>query len=269
VIRRVRALADHPALIGWFLADEPEGYGGDPEVLTRMRRAIDAADGRHPVFVSMARPEALSRYAPATGIAITDSYPVPYGPVDVVVPLLRASRETRRPFQWTFQSYATDVHRWPGTAPGPGRYPTLAEMRAMAWLGIVHGATGLWTYAYSYLNESPGGEWHWADLLTVAHELRRVQSVLEAPEPAGVRCTVTNGSILTGVRDVGGRRFAIAVHTGATPVRATLRVGGAGTGVATDYMDGRRLRISAGAVTDTWPGFGVRVYEVPRAALTR
>lgn len=263
VLPRVRRLSGHPGLLGWFLYDEPEARDVDPSALAHVRDAIRSQDPAHPVFVVLSAPAALRTYREAADVAIVDRYPIPHGPIDDVVPLLRAAGESGRPFHWTFQSYATDVHRWPGLPPGPARYPTFEEMRALAWLGVVYGARGCWSYAYSYLNETPGSEWQWAGLLAVAREMRLHEWLLAAPALVDTSVEVlSGGAVHAGLRDVGGRPYLIVVNAARTPARPRLHLRGRTARAVRDVAAGHTRSVPASQIPLEMNGYGVRVFEL-------
>jgi hypothetical protein len=269
LLGRVRALAAHRGLLAWYLYDEPEGAGTDPVMLRRVADAIRRADPAHPVVIGSYALGPSYAYRDACDFALVDRYPVPFAPVDSVVPLLRNARASGRDFGFVFQSYSTEVHRWPGTPPGPGRYPSRDEMRAMAWLGVVYGARELWTYAYGYLHDTPGSEWHWADLLSLAHELRLFEPLLLAPEASGVRIASSSSpAIQACVRSLGGSLYVVSVNSGSTRVTASLALAGSAATHATEVFGARGVRCAGGRIADGWPPFGVRIYRLagPRAA---
>ena len=49
--QRVRALKDHPALLAWYLADEPEYHRVLPESVEQLRALISEEDPWHPTIV--------------------------------------------------------------------------------------------------------------------------------------------------------------------------------------------------------------------------
>ena len=138
-------------------------------------------------------------------------------------------------------------------------------MRAMAWLRVVYGASELWTYAYSYLHDTPGSEWHWADLLAVAHELRRCEPLLVAPERANIGVlTGAGGAIRACVRDVGGVPYVITVNVSDDSTATRLVVPRIGAGRAIEIHDARTIVLGSDAIADSWQPYEVRVYRIER-----
>lgn len=166
-----RAIAGHPALLAWYVAEEPLHRAGAPERalddLPRVRalmRDLDAIDpGRVSVVLEspMILPpwraawRAWAREAPLHAI---DVYPIvedagvearrarisyPRGIPEAIAASFAAS-DRRRPVWLVVQAFASPLH-WPVQR---WLMPTPEELRAMAYSGIVAGATGLLYFAF-------------------------------------------------------------------------------------------------------------------------
>ena len=70
------AARNHPALLGWYLSDEPENRGTPPGELRKAYRELKAADARHPIGLCHTSFEALSQYPNACDFTMTDIYPI-------------------------------------------------------------------------------------------------------------------------------------------------------------------------------------------------
>ncbi|NMD02768.1 MAG: hypothetical protein GYA71_05800, partial [Bacteroidales bacterium] len=78
----INAFKDHPALLAWYIADEPNGYGITPDSLATIYNLIKAMDPWHPVSIVFMAPFLSSRkYANSMDIVMADPYPVPDMPV--------------------------------------------------------------------------------------------------------------------------------------------------------------------------------------------
>ena len=80
----VSSLKNHPALFGWFTADEPSGNVFDITKLEKAYKTVKAIDNNHPVVVLDNVPIMLKTYAPYCDILASDPYPVPNSPLEMV-----------------------------------------------------------------------------------------------------------------------------------------------------------------------------------------
>jgi hypothetical protein len=85
LINEVNTFKDHPALLAWYIADEPNGNKISPDSLVKIYKLIKETDPWHPVSVVFMAPFLSSlKYADAMDIVMADPYPVPELPVTLV-----------------------------------------------------------------------------------------------------------------------------------------------------------------------------------------
>ncbi len=90
LVREILAFRDHPALLSWYIADEPVGQGKPPEPLIETYKLIKKLDPYHPVTMVFMTPSQAWRYAGAMDIVMADPYPIPNHPVTVVEDVARS-----------------------------------------------------------------------------------------------------------------------------------------------------------------------------------
>ena len=76
VAERVGALLGEPALLAWYMFDEPEltKHGLRPHVLARVKRLIAALDPFHPVLITCYHEHYLDEYADCYDVYLTQAY---------------------------------------------------------------------------------------------------------------------------------------------------------------------------------------------------
>ncbi|HSL86452.1 MAG TPA: hypothetical protein VK861_05925, partial [Bacteroidales bacterium] len=80
LIEEIRTFMDHPALLAWYIADEPNGYRIPPAEIEEIYNAVKETDPWHPVSVVFMAPfMSAVRYAGGLDIVMADPYPVPDG----------------------------------------------------------------------------------------------------------------------------------------------------------------------------------------------
>jgi hypothetical protein len=71
------ALIDHPALLAWYLSDEPDTQEPMPvpaAVFRRFNRFVRVLDPAHPTLMSFCMPRSLKRYDEPCDVHLTQAY---------------------------------------------------------------------------------------------------------------------------------------------------------------------------------------------------
>ena len=134
----IEAVRNHPALLAWYIADEPGLRGVDPEAMRRIYERVRELDPYHPVTMVFLNGGAARRFAAGMDLAMVDPYPVPNVPPATVGPGVAAALQglgPRIPVWLVGQAFGGGEH-WT-------REPTARELRLMTWLALVEGATGV------------------------------------------------------------------------------------------------------------------------------
>jgi len=211
---------NHPALLSWYIADEPEGTGDSPELIARARDIIREIDPHHPVSGCNNTPSVFSAYAQVLDVHIADPYPIPFSPITMVADWTDLSRKAAGPDKPTWMALQThDLSRY-GVAGG--RYPTADELRVMAYLALAHGAQGLAWWAYGHARES-----NWNRYEGIYAEVQAIEPYLLSSEGAG-GCSVATEA--TGLhlllRRHEGRVLLVVVNPQGEALEASLRLEG-------------------------------------------
>jgi len=271
----------HKSVIAWYLADDTSMHH-TPEEVYRRHRIVKAFDPDRVTFQAdwTMIGDSNCRYAPfvaATDVFLPEIYPVydksPKG--DAVSYVVRdmesiraAKAEARLPSKsvWPIIQHFDGWQSWQ-------RFPTFAEMRAMSWAAIAHGANGITWYAYHSASgrgrgvaDVPG---KWEELASVSREIAAVQDDLvrrdAAVQPA---VTVVEGPqkdfygfpSVTALLKEGANPLLVAVNATTNTVRATIGVTGFGTAEARG--ENRSLAIGASGFDDTFGPYAVHLYRI-------
>ena len=181
----VESFRHHPALLAWYISDEPTGHGATPEELEAATAIVRGLDPYHPVTIVFADPGAAARYAGAMDLAMTDPYPIPANPPGDVADAVRTVRDAVAPRipLWLVPQAFGGNEWW-------SREPTATELRLMTWLGIVEGATGMQYFIRHGLSGFPKSPDTWAAAGRAAMEVAALTPYLLSPE---ARPDVTTG----------------------------------------------------------------------------
>jgi len=265
------------ALLAWYLADDTASHIGSEE-LRRVHQAVRAIDPAHlTIQADPVGPPERSRYADyveSTDGFLPELYPIRGDEPDQVPRIIRDMKTiaadlkragTTRKAIWAIVQ-VFEGWGWP-------RYPTDAEVRAMTYLSLIHGATGMTYYTYGGHGKNHGATHDprvWANLKRVAGELAQLQNVLVERDPGvKVACEVVAGpardalgypSISTMVRRHSGFTYLFTASSSAENVKARFRVLGLGQRVECLFEE-RALSPRGGFLEDTFAPYGVHVYR--------
>ena len=75
---------NHPALLGWYICDEPTGHGTKPDELKNLYTFIKKLDPYHPITIVFMNPDRAHEYSECMDIVMADPYPIPHNPITKV-----------------------------------------------------------------------------------------------------------------------------------------------------------------------------------------
>lgn len=175
VVAQYRA---HPALLAWYLIDEPGETGVAPEVTTALYRRVAEMDPYHPVYLVNNRPHLYAAHIGAADILAIDPYPIPKYPITRVREYVQEavwSSRGEKPVWLVAQAFG-GVEHWP-------RAPTPVELRNMVYQGLVQGAKGVLFYRFCQAQERHiQPEELWREVCRLAAELRELTPALISPD---------------------------------------------------------------------------------------
>lgn len=290
--QRLPVLQASPALLGYYLTDEPL-WNGQP-----LQPLIDAYDFHrkldpyHPIWINMAPrgtiPD-LARYNRACDISGADIYPVPEGGshsdlddrnlscVGAYTKRMRASVANAKPVWMTLQGFAWG-HLSNGRSPD-AVYPDRHQSRFMAYDAIIHGAAGIMYWGTHAIADPE----FWGVLLDTARDLHAVSGILVGETDTSPAAKADNPSVkllhkraaIDTVLSNATHSFLIAANTTGKPAKTTIKVPFA-DGKLTAY-DGpfadtarREVLVSNGRIAEEFGAYDVRIYAdtmyLPRPA---
>ena len=218
----IEAVRGHPALLAWYIADEPGLRGVDPGQMQRLYESVRELDPYHPVTMVFLNAGAAQRFAAAVDVAMVDPYPIPNAPPASIGPAVAAARRgpgARMPVWLVGQAFGGGEH-WT-------REPTARELRLMTWLAIVEGATGVQYFIRHGLSGFPKSPAAWAAAGRAAQEVQALTPYLLSREPPPLALPSPEGVRAAAWRH-GGETVIAAVNTRNQPLAFQLLLPGTG-----------------------------------------
>ena len=279
----------HPAVLAWYLGDDTSD-NTTPEELLERQSAVNAADPtRITCQADPVGPKEFARvasryadYVTGTDVFMPELYPVRGKAGDEtdrtcvakVIYDMRAVADDRRDHGdgrprgcWPIIQYFKGWGNW-------GHFPTRAQLAAMTWAAVVHGANGMTWYTYG--GESKDGNEgvtstpeRWQAVCELAGRLKELSPTLVERTPLGQpTVSMVSGaahdpfgqpSVSCLLKRQDGVATLIAVN--AAPAPASARFGIAGSGTANVLWEKRTVPFGANGLEDAFEPFAVHVYQ--------
>ncbi len=217
----VKRYRRHPALLAWYLIDEPDETKMDPRSAVAIYDLIRDLDPYHPVYLVNNRPRTYAAYSDASDILAIDVYPIPNYPISQVGDYMQQARWTsleRKPVWLVAQAFG-GVEHWP-------RSPTASELRNMIYQGLVEGAKGVLFYRYCQENErriQPLSLWR--EVQRLAAELAELGPVL-LQEELSLEAQPAGGGVKVAVKEYKRDFYVFVVNVAEESRRLDLRLEG-------------------------------------------
>ena len=262
VIDLVNAIKDHPAHLGWYMADEPESSGWPLANLKERYDLLRTLDPYHPCIILNNSVQGLYSYVTATDILWPDPYPMflrkggsarPITRVPLFIDKGYEASGARKPM-WV----CPEAFDWSRTS---GRIeqapPTFAQQRCQTWLAINHGVKGIVYFGRSHARNDP-------DLIHsipyLAREINRLSGVLLHGQRRSL--TVKPAQSM----DAAAWTYQDHVYVAATnhttrPVSAEIDLQGLRAGPYTVIAGNRTVRSADGkSIRDRFEPYAVHLY---------
>lgn len=253
----IEAFRDHPALLCWYIADEPEGNRVSPEQMLAAYKLVKQLDPYHPAVICIAALSRMGNYVQSMDILMTDNYPVPHLPLTHVAAAMDRAHtgvNNSKPVWFIPQVFGGGEFWY--------REPTAKEVRVMTYLSLIHGATAIQNFVRRPPLANPGSPVVWNESRTLAMEISQLAPAILSEEPAPAVASNLPQVQARAFMDR-GMLFVLAANTSADPATVQLKIDGGYNGRANAIFDRRSLDVKDGVIEDMIDGTGTRVYRIP------
>jgi hypothetical protein len=282
-------ITDHDAVISWYLNDEVGSHNAaaQADCLAQLEAGyekIKELDGNHAVWSVHWNPAWLRPEAHTTDILGMDSYPIDHkaNPMGEVIGVADAAAAVgsdpliNKPFWLVPQIFDWNDYR-ETLQPGDDRLnatrpPNKAEMRAMTYLAVNHGAKGLIYYSYFDIRDDADYDTRWPQIKEIASEIDWLRSVfLSTYQTSGNQISCDNADIDFKLMWEGNTYYLLAVNTEVNSLGQSVENNGvlfqinlANKPAAFDILfedPSIPIPVSSGTVTDNFGPYEVHVYH--------
>jgi hypothetical protein len=265
ITHKVDTFKAHSAVISWYLNDErdPATY------LTQLEERYDRIrelDENHPILSVHWNTNWLLQEAHTTDIVGMDSYPIDNLPITVVRDVADLAMQAGKPLWFVPQIFSwTDNPGDPVGRDLTGRPPTKAEMRAMTYLAINHGAKGLIYYSYFNIRDDADFDTRWPQIKEIASEVDQLRPIILSIDPTNTNdITCDNADIDFKLMKQGNTYYLLAVNTkeeDITGVSFQINLANKPSEFDTLFESDRWISVVNGNVTDDFSIYQVHVYQ--------
>jgi len=251
----IKAARPHPALLAWYLTDEPEGHGQTPEHERERYLKLKQADPDHPIGLCHFLFEAIARYKDAADFTMSDVYPVtanrdvPLANVGVHIDEVHRVHGANWP-TWAY----IQVFGGPDTDGGKWAQPLPHEVRCMTFIALVHKATGI--LYFSYWPKAPRT---WDSIGPLNRDIHRIVPWLVA-KGTELEARASRPAVHVRARRVGPGGIVLAVNTSPAFVTAEITLPGLPANELDMPLAGRRVPVAVGKFRDTFGPYAEKVF---------
>ena len=293
---------DDTTIMGWMHGDEPDnaqahqkrgGWGPPvtPEKIQSDYERLRAADSSRPILLNLGQgvawdgwygrgsrsnhPEDYPRYLEGCDIVSFDIYPAVHDNKEIAGKLWFVAHGVQRLRQWSGERKIVWNCLECTRISNPDRKPTQKEVRAEAWMSLIHGSQGLIFFVHEFKPQ-----FREAALLDDAemldsvskfnHQITRLAPILNSPAVEGLAQVETaNPDVPVDlmVKQFEGAIYvlAVAMRDSATTATFTL-TGPSASGLRAEVLDeNRSIPIHQGSFRDHFEPWDVHLYRVSLA----
>ncbi len=172
--QEVKMFKDHPALLSWYVSDEPDGQFIKPSELKEAVDLIRKLDPHHPISMVFVDPKPSLPYQDLLDIVMTDPYPIPGNSIVNAGEYLKKLKE-----YYQFKKHIWIVPQAFGGQEFWQREPTPEELRAMVYLGVINGAMASQAFIRHVGQSFPKNPAMWSAYHQSARELQYLAKDLQ------------------------------------------------------------------------------------------
>ena len=251
---------DHPALLLWYLIDEPVETDTPPSTTQKAYDLVRELDPYHPVYMVNNRPNYYDHYAESSDILAIDPYPIPKYPPSRVSDLTDRAKEAvegKKPV-WVIPQAFGATERW-------DRTPTPEEERLMTYLALVHRAKGILFYRYceeSERNIQPLKLWQ--EVVKLAKEIGELSPVLLSHDYRGnIAVDPDTLRIDTLLKEHDGSIYIFVANRSKDSLKMKIHLEDIEEDTEAQILyEDETIIIKDGLLADKLKGYQVRIYKV-------
>ena len=253
--KEIELFRDAPALLTWYIAENPDATEVPPDSLLEVYRLIKELDPYHPVSLLLSSPRNAVKYKDVMDVVMIAPSPVPQGV------MLEMKDYTRIPSSdFWLQKPVWVVAQTVGGNVWWQREPNPKEARVMTYMALIYGARGIQLTKYG-INDSPKSTAMWNEYAAIALEFAELTPDFLSTHPAPAIIT-ENPGIHARVWNRAGLVTVVVVNEKNEPGFFSLKMKDVDLTISAELIfENRKIDITDGRIDDMIDGYGTRVYR--------
>jgi len=249
LISQINEFKDHPAIIAWYVFDEP-GHDGI------LQKFVDEAKKADPYRIAAANYHSFALNLKIGGmpgeIISLDRYPIPeesiYSVESTVKEMYKISSSRKNPLWYILQNL--------GYAFASSRCPTPLEQEYMTYITILEGARGL--MYFTGLSKSIE---HQEKIENLNKEIQELTSILFSPEDVPT-IQVFPQSIKYMLKKYKGYYYLISLNREECPIKSIFNLSSLKPKIIETMFENRKIKLEGDRLEDTFEGYQRHVYKI-------
>jgi len=274
ITEKVNSIKDHPALLLYYLTDEPECRSLSANLLREAYQLIKKLDPYHPVQITNDSVEGIKTYIECADMFFPDPYVEPLvdgsleRPMTYIISFMEEIKKAGKNKKFVgitpqVFDYGKVYASSPPYSTRNNRVPTFVEERCMNYLGIVYGAKGFNYYVYGKKEPNHWGAVNFPDLRIgmpyLIKEKKSLSDVILLGKDIKQEVRIDEKKIHYGVKEYKGKRYIICVNVEPEELGVEMKVP-EGVKKMKVISENRTIEVKDGKFFDKFLPYEVHIY---------
>jgi len=292
---------DDPTIIGWMQPDEPDNaqevrdpatgrrtYGPPtkPQKIVDDYNRMKQIDPTRPIYLGLGQGVANDEWNGRGSAGKPEDYPIYAQGGDIIsydiYPVASLPKPNAEDYLWLVPKGVDRIHQWTGGKKlqwnviecthidNADRQATPHQVRAEAWMSLIHGSTGLVYFVHQFkpkfnehalLDDPPMLE----AVTAINHQIRELAPVLNSPTIDVVKAKSSDEKVPVDVlaKHANGATYIFAVGMRNGPTKVTFTVHGIKSRASVEVLgEDRSIKRNDGTFDDEFKAYDVHLYRI-------
>jgi len=268
----ISIFANHPAILGWYIADEPELHRSlHEQKIKDAYEFIKNVDPYHPVFIVHCISPSIFNYEKYTDIIGVDPYPLPrtkkainyfdsFNQISHSLDIAKLTDE-KKPIMVVLQAFP-----WCYESDVPFRIPNEKEIKCMFYLSFIKGAN-IFLFFYSGDPKLPwyifrDGKELWEGTKKIVKQINYLQEILILPNlETNIKVECPSDTIEFIIKRSKDAMYIISVNTKNYPIYAKFK-NLLKCKLIEVLFENRKIVVNQNSFIDKFENFDVHIYKI-------